>query len=64
MIDKLSQFELEDDIIQNFAEFSFANAIYHALVEGHASEMSARRSAMENATKNAGSFTLVVLNLW
>ncbi|KAG0197432.1 atp3 gamma subunit of the F1 sector of mitochondrial F1F0 ATP synthase, partial [Mortierella sp. GBA30] len=34
--------------------FLFANNIYWALVEGHASEMSAKRTAMENATKNAG----------
>lgn len=30
-----------------------ANAIYAALVEGHAAEVSARRNAMENASKNA-----------
>jgi F-type H+-transporting ATPase subunit gamma len=54
LIDKLAQYEIEDDILQDFAEFSFANAVYHALGEGHAAEMSARRTAMENATKNAG----------
>lgn len=54
-LEQLAQFELEDDdIIQNFAEFSMANSVYHALVEGSASEIAARRSAMENATKNAG----------
>lgn len=53
--EKLAQFELEDEVIENYAEFSFANAIYSALAEGHASEMAARRTAMENATKNAGS---------
>jgi hypothetical protein len=31
-----------------------ANAIYAALVEGHAAEISARRNAMDNASKNAG----------
>lgn len=33
-----------------------ANAIYAALVEGHAAEVSARRNAMENASKNAVSY--------
>jgi F-type H+-transporting ATPase subunit gamma len=52
--EKMAQFEIEDDVVENFAEFTFANALYHAMVEGHASEMAARRTAMENATKNAG----------
>jgi len=52
--DKLSQFELEDDaVLKNLAEFTLANAVFHGLVEGNASEMAARRTAMENATKNA-----------
>ena len=54
MLEKLAQFELEEDILQSYAEFTFANSVFHALVEGHASEMAARRTAMENATKNAG----------
>ncbi|KAI3654863.1 hypothetical protein MP228_000243 [Amoeboaphelidium protococcarum] len=52
--EKLSQFEIEDDVLKNYAEFSMANALFQALAEGHASEMAARRTAMENATKNAG----------
>ncbi|OZJ04524.1 hypothetical protein BZG36_02245 [Bifiguratus adelaidae] len=46
-------FEIEDDVLENLQEFTFANNIYHALVEGHAAEMAAKRAAMENATKNA-----------
>ncbi|KAF9430844.1 atp3 gamma subunit of the F1 sector of mitochondrial F1F0 ATP synthase [Podila epigama] len=49
-----SAYELDDDVLQNYNEFLFANNIYWGLVEGHASEMSAKRTAMENATKNAG----------
>lgn len=30
-----------------------ANAIYAGLVEGYAAEISARRNAMDNASKNA-----------
>ncbi|GAO50762.1 ATP synthase subunit gamma [Saitoella complicata NRRL Y-17804] len=49
-----SQFEIEDEVLDNLKEFSLANAIYWALAEGHACEISARRTAMENASKNAG----------
>ncbi|CAG8589172.1 9791_t:CDS:2 [Acaulospora colombiana] len=47
-------YEIEDDVLENLKEFAFANSIYWGLVEGHASEMASKRSAMENATKNAG----------
>ncbi|CAG8516192.1 16450_t:CDS:2 [Funneliformis caledonium] len=43
-----------DDVLENLQEFAFANSIYWGLVEGHAAEMASKRSAMENATKNAG----------
>ncbi|ODQ67318.1 gamma subunit of the F1 sector of mitochondrial F1F0 ATP synthase [Nadsonia fulvescens var. elongata DSM 6958] len=46
-------FELEEEVVGNLAEFSLANTIYSALAEGHASEVSARRNAMDNASKNA-----------
>ncbi|KAI8147752.1 ATP synthase F1, gamma subunit [Fennellomyces sp. T-0311] len=47
-------YEIEDDVLANLQEFTFANSLYWALVEGHASEMCAKRAAMENATNNAG----------
>lgn len=46
-------YEMEDDVTKDLTEFSLANAIYAALVEGHACEQSARRNAMDNASKNA-----------
>ncbi|KAG6333405.1 hypothetical protein ID866_5687, partial [Astraeus odoratus] len=46
-------YEMEDDFTKDLAEFALANAIYAALVEGHACEQSARRNAMDNASKNA-----------
>ncbi|KAF9011741.1 ATPase, F1 complex, gamma subunit domain-containing protein [Cyathus striatus] len=48
-----SKYENEDDVTKDLAEFSLANAIYAALTEGHACEQSARRNAMDNASKNA-----------
>ncbi|KAJ1994288.1 atp3 gamma subunit of the F1 sector of mitochondrial F1F0 ATP synthase [Dimargaris cristalligena] len=50
---KFSAYEVEDDTLSNLQEFLMANSIHWALVEGHASEMAAKRTAMENATKNA-----------
>ncbi|KAI0772992.1 ATP synthase F1 gamma [Trametes elegans] len=46
-------YEMEDDVTKDLSEFSLANAIYAALVEAHACEQSARRNAMDNASKNA-----------
>jgi F-type H+-transporting ATPase subunit gamma len=43
-------YEMEEDSSKDLAEFALANAIYTALVEGHAAEISARRTAMENAS--------------
>lgn len=51
----LSKYELEsEDITETISEFSLANTLLTAMAEGHASEISARRNAMENASKNAG----------
>jgi F0F1-type ATP synthase gamma subunit len=41
---------MEEDVSKDLAEFALANAIFTALVEGHAAEISARRTAMENAS--------------
>ncbi|EIW72296.1 hypothetical protein TREMEDRAFT_41632 [Tremella mesenterica DSM 1558] len=48
-----NRYEMEEDVSKDLAEFALANAIYTALVEGHAAEISARRTAMENASNNA-----------
>lgn len=51
----LSKYELEgEDVPETIAEFSLANSILSAMAEGYASEVSARRNAMDNASKNAG----------
>ncbi|KAJ1892069.1 atp3 gamma subunit of the F1 sector of mitochondrial F1F0 ATP synthase [Kickxella alabastrina] len=47
-------YEVQEEILENLNEFLFANNLHWALVEGHAAEMAAKRTAMENATKNAG----------
>ncbi|ROT37465.1 ATP synthase gamma chain [Sodiomyces alkalinus F11] len=49
-----SAFEVDDEVLANLREYSLANSLYWALAEGHACEQSARRNAMDNASKNAG----------
>jgi len=49
-----TSYEIDSSVLENFIEFSSANALHWAFVEGYASEQAAKRSAMENATKNAG----------
>ncbi|KAJ3278082.1 atp3 gamma subunit of the F1 sector of mitochondrial F1F0 ATP synthase [Borealophlyctis nickersoniae] len=51
---KINSYEVEGPTLQGFQEFTLANALYWAIAEGYASELAARRTAMENATKNAG----------
>lgn len=53
-LEELGKYEVEGDALQSYAEFQLAATVYGALIEGAASEQSARMQAMENATKNAG----------
>ena len=43
-----------EEITSDVAQFSLANNLLTAMAEGYASEVSARRNAMDNASKNAG----------
>ncbi|MCJ1232906.1 atp3 gamma subunit of the F1 sector of mitochondrial F1F0 ATP synthase [Varicellaria rhodocarpa] len=47
-------FEIDSEVLSNLREYALANSLYWALAEGHACEQSARRNAMDNASKNAG----------
>ncbi|CAI6281437.1 unnamed protein product [Periconia digitata] len=49
-----SAFEIDDEVLPNLREYALANSLFWALAEGHACEQSARRNAMDNASKNAG----------
>lgn len=49
-----SAFEIDDEVLTNLREYALSNSIFWALAEGHACEQSARRNAMDNASKNAG----------
>ncbi|KAF2719940.1 putative ATP synthase subunit gamma, mitochondrial [Polychaeton citri CBS 116435] len=49
-----SAFEIDESVLVNLREYALANSLFWALAEGHACEQSARRNAMDNASKNAG----------
>lgn len=51
----LSKYEIESETLgETLSELSLANSLLAAMSEGYASEISARRNAMDNASKNAG----------
>ena len=45
---------IDDDVLTSYNEFALASQIYFALREGQVSELSARMTAMDGASKNAG----------
>lgn len=49
-----SAYEADEEALSNLREYALANNLFWAMAEGHACEISARRNAMENASKNAG----------
>ncbi|GAB7332615.1 hypothetical protein MBLNU13_g04382t1 [Cladosporium sp. NU13] len=49
-----SSFEIDEAVLPSLREYALANSLFWALAEGHACEQSARRNAMDNASKNAG----------
>lgn len=55
-VDPFLKYETEDEraeILESFTEFNLAVTIYGALLENNCSEIAARMSAMDNATRNA-----------
>lgn len=46
--------DVDEDVLRNYHEFATANLIFYGMKESACSEQSARMSAMDNATKNAG----------
>lgn len=53
--DKLSVYDsIDQEVLESFNEFSLASLIFYAMKEGACSEQSARMTAMDSASKNAG----------
>jgi len=55
--------DVDEDVLRNYHEFSLANIIFYGLKESACSEQSARMTAMDNATKNAGTLCFVFVPL-
>ena len=53
---------LDEEVLRCYREFSTASMIYFAMKESACSEQSQRMTAMDNATKNAGSFFMMITN--
>jgi len=53
--EKLSVYDsVDEDVLRCYREFSLVNLIYYAMKESACSEQSQRMTAMDGATKNAG----------
>lgn len=50
---------VDDDVLTSYNEFALASLIYFGMKEGAASEQSARMTAMDGASKNAGTPLLI-----
>lgn len=55
---------MEEDVTKDLAEFSIANAVYTALVEGHASEISSRCVHIHDSNLEWESWLLITSNLF
>ena len=45
---------VDEDVLTSYNEFALASLVYFGMKEGAASEQSARMTAMDGASKNAG----------
>jgi F-type H+-transporting ATPase subunit gamma len=53
--ENINQYDsIDEDVLRNYTEFSLASLIFFAMKESACSEQSARMTAMESASKNAG----------
>lgn len=62
-IAKSPKYELFDsvdaDVLKSYQEYSLASLIFYTMKENACSEQSARMTAMDNASKNAGTLILI-----
>ena len=50
---------LDADVLQSYHEYNLASLLYYAMKESSCSELSARMTAMDGASKNAGTLQLI-----
>jgi F-type H+-transporting ATPase subunit gamma len=57
---KLSLYDsVDEEVLRSYREFSLASLVYFAMKESACSEQSQRMTAMDSATKNAGTFIVL-----
>lgn len=49
--------DIDADVLRNYQEFALTNLIFYGLKESACSEQSARMTAMDAASKNAGQWS-------
>lgn len=58
--DKLNLYDsVDDDVLKSYTEYSLAQLIYYAMKESATSEQASRMTAMDGASKNAGTFVVL-----
>ena len=57
-------YEMEDDVVKDLSEFALANALYAALVEGHAAETNARCVVIVQWTGDVAEFAYTDETPW
>ena len=55
---------MEDDVVKDLSEFALANALYAALVEGHAAETNARYVIIIKSTRAIAEFEPIGETPW
>lgn len=53
---------LDEEVIKSYMEFSMASLIFFCMKESACSEQSSRMTAMDNASKNAGTVTIMLVD--
>ena len=51
---------IDEDVLRCYSEFALASQIFYAMKEGLVSELSARMTAMDGASKNAGKYGVLL----
>ena len=54
---------LDEHVIRDYNEFMLASKVYYALKQGATSEQSARMTAMDGASKNAGMYNRFITGI-
>ena len=54
---------IDEEVLKSYYEYSLASLIFYAMKENACSEQSARMSAMDSASKNAGQYSRPLLPL-